>query len=68
MMIRVQYTDGHEELVRPHTLKKLLSATQISGFERSDGWANVDEAPLRTPGGNADYSGPERRRFEPYVE
>jgi len=61
MLIRVEYQDGQQELVRPHALKKLLSANQITRFERSDGWAVIGEATLRNTGGNADYDGPERR-------
>ncbi|PLX83173.1 MAG: hypothetical protein C0617_11575 [Desulfuromonas sp.] len=61
MMIRVEYTDGQQQLVRPHLLKKLLASRTIAWFERSGQWARVDEDALRNPGGNADYSGPERR-------
>ncbi len=65
MMIRVEYHDGEQQLVRPHQLKKLLSHNQISGFERSDGWAKIGEVQLRNPGGNNNYTGPERR--SPYI-
>lgn len=61
MLIRVEYPNGQQELVRPRTLNKLLSARQITGFERSDGWARIGEAILRSPGGNTTYRGPERR-------
>ena len=39
MMIRVEYKDGRQQLVRPHKLKKLIASRQIVRFERSGGWA-----------------------------
>lgn len=61
MMIRVEYTDGQERLVRPHELKKLIASEAIDSFERTEGWVSIDTGILRNPGGNADYTGPERR-------
>ncbi|HEX9778991.1 MAG TPA: hypothetical protein VGA63_12665 [Geopsychrobacteraceae bacterium] len=61
MMIRVEYKDGQQQLVRPHQLKKLISSEQIVRFERSGGWATLGADVLRDPGGNAEFSGIERR-------
>lgn len=60
-MIRVEYADGQQQLVRPYHLNKLLSRNLITGFERSDGWARLGEATLRNPVSDASYQGPERR-------
>lgn len=61
MMIRVEYRDGQQQLVRPHQLKKLISSEQIVRFERSRGWATLGVDILRDPGGNGDFAGIERR-------
>ena len=61
MMIRIRYTDGQQRLVRPHELKKLIASKAIDSFEREEGWVRIDTGILRNPGGNADYSGIERR-------
>lgn len=61
MMIRVEYKDGQQQLVRPHQLKKLISSEQIVRFERSGGWATLGVDVLRVPGGGETYTGVERR-------
>jgi hypothetical protein len=61
MMIQIKYTDGQKRLVRPHELKKLIASKAIDSFERTEGWVNIETGILRNPGGNADYSGFERR-------
>ena len=61
MMIQIKYTDGQKRLVRPHELKKLIASKAIDSFERAEGWVKVETGILRNPGGNADYSGFERR-------
>lgn len=61
MMIRIKYTDGEQRLVGPHELKKLISHKAIDSFERAEGWVDVETGILRNPGGNADYTGVERR-------
>ncbi|MDT8419777.1 MAG: hypothetical protein RQ754_05045 [Desulfuromonadales bacterium] len=61
MMIRVEYKDGQQQLVRPHQLKKLISSEQIVRFERSGGWATLGVDVLRVPGGSESYTGVERR-------
>jgi len=61
MMIRVEYKDGKQQLVRPHQLKKLISSEQIVRFERAGDWATLGEDILRSPAGSGDYEGIERR-------
>lgn len=60
MMIRVEYHDGQQQLVRPEALNKMIAAGAIARFERSDGWAVLGEAPLRAKG-VPPHPGPERR-------
>ncbi len=47
MMIRVEYKDGQQRLVRPDELDELIAANGIHRFQRSDGWAVLGESPLR---------------------
>lgn len=61
MMIRVEYKDGKQQLVRPHQLKKLIASEQIVRFERSGGWATLGADVLRDPGGLGVFDGVERR-------
>jgi len=61
MMIRVEYKDGKQQLVRPHQLKKLIASEKIVRFERSGGWATLGSDILRDPGGNGEFHGTERR-------
>jgi hypothetical protein len=60
-MIRVIYRNGEEDLVTPKFLDILLHLNEIDKFQRTSGWVNVCNAPLRglTQGS---YSGKERRR------
>jgi hypothetical protein len=52
MMIRVEYPDGTQQLVRPYVLSQLISKQAITRFERSGGWAILGEARLRAAGGS----------------
>ncbi|BCR03302.1 hypothetical protein DESUT3_03710 [Desulfuromonas versatilis] len=61
MMIRVEYPDGQQRLVRPNELDKLIASNGIKRFERSDGWAILGESPMRARGMGAFQSGRERR-------
>jgi hypothetical protein len=60
MMIRVMYSDGRFDLVKPATLGLLLNRNALASFKRSTGWVVVGRDPLRGAGGCA-YLGPERR-------
>ncbi len=60
MMIRVEYPDGTQQLVRPYVLSQLISKQAITRFERSGGWAVLGEAPLRSAGGSF-FQGNSRR-------
>jgi hypothetical protein len=60
MMIRVEYKDGQQRLVRPTELEEMIATSGISRFQRSDGWAVLGESPLRARGTGA-YEGRERR-------
>ena len=60
MMIRVMYSDGRFDLVKPSTLDLLLKQNSLASFKRSSGWVVVGRDPIRGSGGVA-YPGPERR-------
>jgi hypothetical protein len=60
MMIRVMYSDGRFDLVKPTMLNQLLEQNILASFKRSDGWAVIGRDPLRGSGGT-NYRGPERR-------
>jgi hypothetical protein len=59
MLIRVMYTDGKFDMVKPQGLDNLLKEKRITSFLRSSGWAVVGRDPIRhRPQG---YAIPERR-------
>ncbi|MEJ2492339.1 MAG: hypothetical protein P8Y91_02345 [Desulfuromonadales bacterium] len=60
-MIRVMYTDGRFDMVKPEMLDLLLAKHSVSSFKRDSGWAVVGRDPLRG-NSNGPYSGAERRR------
>ena len=60
MMIRVMYSDGRFDMVKPSLLEKLLKEEAVTSFKRSSGWAVVGRDPIRNSG-RADYGGAERR-------
>ena len=60
MMIRVMYSDGRFDMIKPGLLEKLLKEEVITSFKRSSGWVVVGRDPIRGTG-DPDYSGAERR-------
>ncbi|MEN8728961.1 MAG: GSU3473 family protein [Desulfuromonadales bacterium] len=60
MMIRVMYSDGRFDMVKPSLLEKLLKEEAITSFKRSSGWAVVGRDPIRSED-KIDYGGAERR-------
>ena len=60
MMIRVMYSDGRFDIVKPNLLEELIEQDVITSFKRSTGWAVVGRDPIRSPD-RAEYSGAERR-------
>lgn len=70
MLIRVMYTNGKFDMVKPKLLEELLEQKQISSFKRSEGWAVVGrDAIRRKPSTNDQFNGIERRLpDEPTIE
>ena len=60
MMIRVMYSDGRFDMVKPELLDSLLKEQVITSFKRASGWAVVGRDPIRNSG-RTDYNGTERR-------
>ena len=60
MMIRVMYSDGRFDMVKPSLLEKLIREEAVTSFKRSSGWAVVGRDPVRS-GDTTDYDGTERR-------
>ena len=60
MMIRVMYSDGRFDIVKPNLLEELIEQDVITSFKRSTGWAVVGRDPIRSSD-RAEYSGAERR-------
>ena len=60
MMIRVMYSDGRFDMVKPELLDNLIKEQVVTSFKRASGWAVVGRDPIRS-GDRTDYSGPERR-------
>lgn len=60
MMIRVMYSDGRFDMVKPDMLDNLLDRQVVTSFKRSSGWAVVGRDATRSSSlGN--YRGRERR-------
>ena len=60
MMIRVMYSDGRFDMVKPNLLDDLLERQTVTSFKRSTGWAVVGRDPIRGAGGSG-YGGQDRR-------
>jgi hypothetical protein len=60
MMIRVMYSDGRFDMVKPGMLDNLLNRQVVTSFKRNAGWAVVGRDAIRNSSlGN--YRGMERR-------
>ncbi|MEJ2471191.1 MAG: hypothetical protein P8Y96_08720 [Desulfuromonadales bacterium] len=60
MFIRVVYTDGRHDMVKPELLDYLLGKNKVTKFKRYNGWAVVGNDAIRTGSSNG-YCGEERR-------
>lgn len=60
MLIRVMYSDGSFDMIRPALLDRLLQANKLVSFKRASGWAVIGRDPLRGVGGPS-YRGEDRR-------
>lgn len=60
MMIRIMYSDGRFDMVRPAMLDRLLQTDRLASFKRASGWTVVGRDPLRGHGGFS-YQGANRR-------
>jgi hypothetical protein len=60
MMIRVMYSDGRFDMVKPNMLEKLIKEEAVTSFKRSSGWAVVGRDPIRS-NDKIVYRGAERR-------
>lgn len=60
MLIRVMYSDGRFDMVKPDTLDVLIRQQTITSFKRNEGWAVVGRDPVRTKA-RGNYCGSERR-------
>lgn len=60
MMIRVMYSDGRFDMVKPGMLDKLIDRQVVTSFKRDTGWAVVGRDVIRSTSRN-NYRGRERR-------
>lgn len=60
MMIRVMYSDGRFDMVKPNLLDDLIAKQSVTSFKRTTGWAVVGRDAIRTSHGGH-YDGVERR-------
>jgi len=60
-MIRVELKDGTVCRMAKKAFYLFLAQNKVSKFERSDGWVDIGEVPLRNMLGADRYNGPERR-------
>ena len=60
MMIRVMYSDGRFDMVKPGMLDNLLNRQVVTSFKRNTGWAVVGRDVIRSSS-RGNYRGLERR-------
>ena len=60
MMIRVMYSDGRFDMVKPGMLDNLLNRQVVTSFKRNTGWAVVGRDAIRNSS-RGNYRGMERR-------
>ena len=60
MMIRVMYSDGRFDMVKPELLDNLIKEQVVTSFKRASGWAVVGRDPIRS-NDKIVYRGAERR-------
>jgi len=60
MLIRVMYSDGKFDMVKPHLLDNLIDQQKITSFKRTTGWAVVGRDALRSST-QENYRGTDRR-------
>ena len=60
MMIRVMYSDGRFDMVKPSTLDNLIGQKAVTSFKRETGWAVVGRDQIRSSS-RGNYRGRERR-------
>lgn len=60
MLIRVMYSDGRFDMVKPNILNNLLGKQAVSSFKRDSGWVVVGRDTVRCSG-QSTYRGIERR-------
>lgn len=61
MMIRVMYSDGRFDMVKPNVLDDLLNRQVVTSFKRNTGWAVVGRDSIRSSSSRGNYRGMERR-------
>ena len=64
MMVRVQYVNGHFDMVKGGYLERLLQAHRVLFFQRQEGWVDPGRDPIRRRGADQFYRGPERRQIK----
>lgn len=60
MLIRVMYSDGRFDMVKPNVLDNLLDQQIVTSFKRTNGWAVVGRDAIRSSS-RSSYRGKERR-------
>ena len=60
MMIRVMYSDGRFDMVKPGMLDNLLNRQVVTSFKRNTGWAVVGRDAIRSSS-RGNYRGTEKR-------
>lgn len=62
MMIRVIYTNGAYDIIKPSLLDEMLESGAVAGFLRKEGWAVIGRDPVRKRS-RQPYEGAERREY-----
>lgn len=63
VLIRVEYCNGHFDMVKPKVLDQLLVAESVIKFWREQSWIHTDYDPLRKTN-RFSYVGDDRRQLD----
>ena len=59
MLLKIMYSNGTYDMVKPSLLQQLISEKRLQKFYRSEQWVDITTDPIRKT--DSPYTSPERR-------